>query len=161
MDHDARRLQLLAFLALLEKRIHWTFDLEKFDDRLRLQKYVHLAQAFGIQLPYSYGIHLRGPYSPDLAQDYYSIEEREGDQQLIEPLNGNPDAFVSLVEGRDTRWLEIAATIQAYALRQRHASVDEEFHQRVVGKTIEMKGEPVEYVESVYSDLLDYGVIPA
>jgi hypothetical protein len=37
-----------------------------------LQKYVLLAEDFGFEHGYRYGMHLRGPYSPPLAQDYYT-----------------------------------------------------------------------------------------
>ncbi|MEM3292996.1 MAG: hypothetical protein QXO81_01345 [Metallosphaera sp.] len=43
-----------------------------FDDRLRLQKYVFIMEKLGLNLGYSFNEYLRGPYSPDLAMDYYS-----------------------------------------------------------------------------------------
>jgi len=45
-----------------------------FADRLVLQKATYLAQAAGVQLGYSYNWYLRGPYSPVLARDGFSIE---------------------------------------------------------------------------------------
>ena len=43
-----------------------------FEDRLRLQKYVYIMERLGLDLGYSFSGYLRGPYSPDLADDYYS-----------------------------------------------------------------------------------------
>jgi uncharacterized protein YwgA len=52
------------------------YKLHTFRDRLVLQKTVYLLQAFGIYLGYPFSWYLRGPYSPQLAKDAFSIESR-------------------------------------------------------------------------------------
>ena len=46
---------------------------DNFNDRLILQKTVHLAQAAGIQLGYYFRWYLRGPYCPAVADDGFCI----------------------------------------------------------------------------------------
>ncbi|WP_322073098.1 hypothetical protein [Burkholderia cepacia] len=43
------------------------------DDRMALQKVVYLGQIFGADLGYRYSWYVRGPYSPNLTQDYYAL----------------------------------------------------------------------------------------
>lgn len=50
-------------------------DINTIDDRKRVQKAVYLAQAAGANLHYRYNWYVRGPYSPDLAKDYYKLSE--------------------------------------------------------------------------------------
>ena len=51
-------------------------DVRSVEDKIRLQKYVYIMERLGLNLGYSFSGYLRGPYSPDLANDYYS---RAGD----------------------------------------------------------------------------------
>ena len=62
--------------------------------RKEKQKAIYLAKALaGLDLGYSYGWYIRGPYSPSLANDYYelqneSLEEGTLRQDLIQSLEG-------------------------------------------------------------------------
>lgn len=130
----------------------WNFDLDEFDDRLRLQKFVFLASSYGFDHDYSYGMHLRGPYSPPLAQDYYS------DFTSVKPEEGvvstfDVKQFVDLVEGRDVRWLEVAATLKAYVHRFNSMNAQVDVVEKAVRKTVEEKDETQEFVEQVCEDL--------
>jgi hypothetical protein len=49
------------------------FRLSSFEDRLILQKAVYLAQAAAVQLGYTFGWYLRGPYSPALTRDAFTV----------------------------------------------------------------------------------------
>lgn len=73
---EAERLaRLVRFIAGLGKK-GITINLRELKDRLRLQKYVYLAQHFGINLRYDdFTLYLKGPYSKKLADDYYKIKE--------------------------------------------------------------------------------------
>ena len=55
-----------------------------FDDRLILQKVVYLLQAAGIQMGYRFRWYLKGPYSPEMTADAFSIinEGESGTQEL-------------------------------------------------------------------------------
>lgn len=55
-------------------------EVRTFEDRLILQKAVHLAQAAGVDLGYYFRWYLRGPYCPSVAEDGFCIaEEMEQD----------------------------------------------------------------------------------
>ena len=45
---------------------------ENFQERLKIQKLVHICQVLGISFnSYHYSLYKNGPYSPDLTNDYY------------------------------------------------------------------------------------------
>lgn len=50
-------------------------ELEKFGDRLLLQKRIFLLQMSGVDLGYRFSWYLRGPYSPTLTQDAFAIDD--------------------------------------------------------------------------------------
>ncbi len=52
-----------------------TNDISSTENRMEVQKAVYLVQASGISLGYTYGWYLKGPYSPSLTRDYYSLSE--------------------------------------------------------------------------------------
>lgn len=60
-------------LKLLLDAIGEDTSIATVSDRLRLQKTVYMAQALGIPLSYSYSWYVKGPYSPSLTSDYYSL----------------------------------------------------------------------------------------
>ena len=82
---------------------------EGFNNRLRIQKYVFLSRYFGLNLPYSYNMHLKGPYSKDLVRDYYNIDDSNNNPNALNSLNR--DKFLNLVREKSDGWLELAATI--------------------------------------------------
>ena len=66
---------LAEFVAYLEKNGLVEFDALRedgadFRNRFKLQKYVFLAQCFGLDLPYRHGMYLYGSYSRELTKDY-------------------------------------------------------------------------------------------
>lgn len=48
-------------------------SVKAFDDRLIIQKAIYLAKAAGHDCGHHFGWYLRGPYSPELARDAFSI----------------------------------------------------------------------------------------
>jgi uncharacterized protein YwgA len=97
---------LSSFVKLLRDEKVLDFDPEDFDSRLRLQKYVFIARKFGLNLGYNFSMYIRGPYSPDLADDYYSLPSE------TEPLpEFDKEGFLNLVKDKDSDWLEASATI--------------------------------------------------
>ncbi len=78
---DDRLIKLIAFLKALEKKTGHKFNIEKLEDRLLIQKIVYIARYFGIDLGYHFDRYLRGPYSTELADDYYKLlRKRESDE---------------------------------------------------------------------------------
>ena len=86
-------------------------------NRLKLQKYVYLAQVcmrnnFG----YEYDTYRNGPYSPGLAN--YCYEEIDLNRLLADvknkTWNNNPDfteRYLTLFKNQDPEWLEVATTL--------------------------------------------------
>ena len=87
----------------------------QFENRFLIQKYVFLAQKFGLGLQYDYDIYTCGPYSSALTKTYYSIA-KSGNVHLL--ANGSPlgesfdaEGFLEAMRDKDKRWLEIATTL--------------------------------------------------
>ena len=70
---DDRFIKLIAFLKALERKTGHKFNIEKLEDRLLIQKIVYIARFFGIDLGYHFDCYIRGPYSSELANDYYKL----------------------------------------------------------------------------------------
>ena len=98
---------LKSFIEMLEERTNFRFNVDDFKSRLMLQKYVFIAERFRLNLGYDYSLYIRGPYSRDLAEDYYHLPDRgEG-----LPHTFRISEFLSLVSDADSDWLEVAATL--------------------------------------------------
>ncbi len=110
------RLKILkAFLEALRRSTGFNFNVNRFDHRLKLQKLVYIAKSLGVpKLEYDFNLYLRGPYSPELADDYYNLGEgAEISEDEVKAFLSNEafHRFVELVNGEDGTWLEIAATL--------------------------------------------------
>lgn len=85
-------------------------DEDGFVSRLRLQKAAYLLKRMGVEpfTKYEFNIYLRGPYSPELAKEYYGElgEEKEKPEITVEKL----ESLKWFVE-HDEKWLEIASSI--------------------------------------------------
>lgn len=64
--------KLLAYL----KELGVKPKVDKFQDKLVIQKTVCLLKLSGIDLGYPFSLYVRGPYSPDLTKDLYDNEEK-------------------------------------------------------------------------------------
>jgi len=54
-------------------------DLNSFDEKLTIQKAVHIAQSLGIGWTYDFGWYVRGMYSSQLTVDLYNLRGRKVD----------------------------------------------------------------------------------
>lgn len=152
MGSESSLSTLQAFLDTLEEEMEWEFNLDNFDDRLRLQKFVYLSSDFGFEHPYSYGMHLRGPYSPPLAQDYYSdLDSIAPDEDSISEFDS--EHFVKFVANREVRWLEVAATLRAYIRTLQNGDCQKDLPTEAIQMTIEEKNEKQDYVEKVFEEM--------
>lgn len=57
------------------KELGFTPNVDKFQDRLVIQKTVYLLEMMGIKVGYPFSLYVRGPYSPSLTDDLYSQKE--------------------------------------------------------------------------------------
>jgi uncharacterized protein YwgA len=143
-----RRVEILSSFVKFLSEAGFRFDLEDFDSRLKLQKYVFLARKFGLDLGYKFSMYIRGPYSPDLAQDYYNLPERGADI----PDSFDRKGFLELVKGKDRAWLEAAATI----LMIYEDTSDLSW---AIERTSELKPQKKGMIEEIVRDLDDAGLI--
>lgn len=94
-----------------------TNSIATVDQRMEVQKAVYLAQTLGVNLGYSYGWYVKGPYSPTLTRDYYNLAD---DVPAGMMLNGSAlqklatvrDLMNSQVDGLDRpKKLELLASL--------------------------------------------------
>ena len=57
----------LAYL----KELGFKPDVDRFQDKLVIQKTICLLELLGVDLKYRFSLYIRGPYSPDLTNDLY------------------------------------------------------------------------------------------
>jgi len=90
-------------------------DDESFEYRLRIQKimYFIVSKKLDSDLNYSYSVYLRGPYSPDLSKDYFSISENEFENtEDVLGENSSLKSWIKQLNEKDSLWLEIASTLK-------------------------------------------------
>ncbi|MEM4497354.1 MAG: hypothetical protein QW692_00825 [Nitrososphaerota archaeon] len=125
LDVSVRKGVLAAFIRFLRDRLGYVFNVEEeFDKRFLLQKYVFLARYFGLDLGYDYSLYIYGPYSRELADDYYELAGQRVLPEADLPSGFDAEGFIELVRGRDARWLEVAASI--LAVSERYPDLPEE-----------------------------------
>ena len=93
------------------------FSLDRFEDRLKLQKTVYLLQVFGFYLGYPFNWYLYGPYSPDLTRDAFEVVPQLGRYEPISFRDRQTEAafdrFISFLGEKkdDPKWLELVASL--------------------------------------------------
>lgn len=86
-------------------------------NRLKLQKYVYLAQtSLETNFGYEYSIYNNGPYSPDLANYYYeNIQSNKISNYTTDCDWGNnknfATKFLELFKDKEPEWLEVSTTL--------------------------------------------------
>lgn len=121
----SNRMRLANFLRALDEACILDFDKNRFNHRLKVQKYVFIAQKLGFATKYNYSLYIHGPYSSNLADDYYRIN----DFKNTEPVELD-SRFVRLVKNKSEEWLELASTI--LMIRGRYEGIDDEKLVRLV-----------------------------
>lgn len=155
MNSSERFVVLDEFLDYLQEELGWEFDRDEFNDRFKLQKYIFFAQKMGLESNYSYNVYVFGAYSPELAQDYYSnqLSQRDFSGNLDE--NFQSDDFTELIDGRDSRWLEIASTFLLYNERYDHLEQVDRLD-RAIQKTMDEKDATETVVRSIVRTLREF-----
>ena len=92
------------------------------DFKIKMQKFVFLAKYFGWDNSYSYNIYIHGPYSPVLADDYYSNDLFEYTPLKISDFDF--DSLKSFIKGKTIKYLESATTILLYKNFNGNISLD-------------------------------------
>ena len=114
-----RNLQLLATFHAIGLDI----DVQTFENRLLIQKSVYFLEQFDADLGYTFGMYIRGPYSPTLARDAYTLQELDYSPDEIKAVHINSnvrskmrafmDSIDKLVDNKKNRqyWLELLASL--------------------------------------------------
>lgn len=159
---------LPAFIHTLEDKGLLEFNVlgddgRSFQNRFMIQKYVYLARYFGLNMGYSFGMYLHGPYSSTLANDYYELAESEAIADMYGEsiprdldLNGlDQSSFFHFVNKRVPEWLEAATTL--LSLSQHIINKG-----RLIERTANMKEHiPEHTIESILGTLERNGLIPS
>lgn len=111
-------------LKLFLDALHIDPKISTLYDRKKVQKAVYIGQEAGVDLGYSYGWYLLGPYSPELTKDYFALssdlitEAEECDKYTLGPkalktLNNIKDLLQvpSDINLPQEDWLELVASI--------------------------------------------------
>ncbi|MDE0091238.1 MAG: hypothetical protein OXP12_07825 [Thaumarchaeota archaeon] len=154
---------LEGFMAYLEKNGLVKFDLRNEDDSKyiestnRLQKYVFLANRFGLGMHYKYDMYLYGIQSRALMSDYCAYAESHAGspgggmataQIVIRlPESFRSEEFLDFVRGRDDEWLYMATTLMD---RSEDIKKRANLIRNVEWTTHEV---PIEYIEGVLDEL--------
>ena len=113
----------LVALKLVLDNLGVPSAVSKLDERMLVQKAVYLAKAAGVDLGYSYGWYVYGPYSPPLTRDYFALdealatEEPPSDvalQQDVARSLGGARALLNVPDGVDLqreKWAELVASL--------------------------------------------------
>ena len=65
--------RLLVLLRVAEVLLEDPARIDSFENRKKFQKALYLGQIAGVDLGYRYSWYLKGPYSTELARDYYAL----------------------------------------------------------------------------------------
>jgi uncharacterized protein YwgA len=160
---NARLVGLKAFIKFLEDKCCFVFNVNRFDHRIKLQKYVFIAKMLGWDIShYSYNIYMRGPYSPDLTVDYYELANHQIQLENYEQLlpRFDTDKFTKTVEGKDIEWLEVATTLLSVYKNNKHRIGREELIAFALERTKEIKANYGDsFITQVLSDLVRYDLL--
>ena len=153
---------LQNFIIILKKNIDFCFDIKKFEDRIKLQKYVFIAKFFGLKHSYKYNMYIRGPYSSNLADDYYELEKNENDP-VSDYLDLNIEDFSSLVKDKEVEWLESATTMLSlysnYKSNYKSLLGNTDF-EKLINDVCEIKHMiPENLITQVYNELENYDLL--
>jgi uncharacterized protein YwgA len=94
-ERQDRMAEMVAFFeAVFDRKL----NMHSFSDRIRLQKIIYILKQAGLNLGYSFGWHIRGPYSPSLADDGYAYDEIKGNVAFSHNLTEQENAIIDKVK---------------------------------------------------------------
>lgn len=141
MYDDSRKL-----LAAVSKAVGHGLNVNDFDDRLTMQKGCYILNSWGFGPMYRFSLYIRGPYSSELADDYYSLGNDVGE------ITDVPDEAVerlSEIFGKGLGYAEAYATVLLVKNNSPGASYDS-IHRRA----LELKPHLSNEVEEACASLL-------
>ena len=148
---------------ILRQAPEFEFDMDTFDGRLRLQKFIYLLQAHDIYLGYDFSWYLRGPYCTGLAtcgfalrDIYHDIPESVKVKFADAKDQLNFEKFLEFVKGKETdaSYLEVAASIH---ILQKTGMPESGIVNRVMAKSASFTKE---MCEQIWDDLIKCKLLP-
>ena len=113
-QHTNKPLDTVLFVKRVLKRLG-SGKLESLSDRVKTQKIQYFAQVFGISPSYTFNLYIRGPYSPQLAHDMFTVGDTDYEiytsKFASEDLEERFQKLKSAIGGKSSRELEIATTL--------------------------------------------------
>ena len=125
MHHDPSKL-----IVAISRAMNGKLDIDQFKDRLLIQKGCYILNRWGFGPFYEYEMYIRGPFSSELADDYYELNSIGNETDVSE------DAIDKLSEilERGVFYTEAYATVLLIKTNNPGKDMDE-----VVGKTLDIK----------------------
>ncbi len=122
-----------------------------FENRVKLQKIVYILEKFfGNEIfDYEYNVYLRGPYSKDLAKDYFEITEEDLNKK-VELKYGNVEKvreIIKKLKNIESFELEIMATL--LSIRERNNLNDAiELTYNLKSNRLEENGKNINFIKT-------------
>jgi uncharacterized protein YwgA len=153
MEDHQRKVLLSGFLKWIG------FDRDKIvkgrlENRIKVQKLVYFGKKFGLPLHYDFDFYLYGPYSSELADDYYNIRNEEWEEGFLKVDPGIEPSLRKLM-GSDALYLEIASTLDSIMTQNKGVSDNEliEVVAKIKHDRLEKKGKNEDYLKLVLKDI--------
>jgi len=152
-------------LAGLFSGIGKTISMDKFEDKLEVQKITYIAQEYGINLGYPFEWYLRGPYCKQVSEDAHAIldsktanvspSEAGLNEEKVKELGNILKPFINNPE-----WLEIAGSL-IYLRKENYAGkqLDQIIGYMLEDLTYGYKNFNDSLVRKVLSDMIKIGLI--
>jgi len=103
------------------KELGFKPKVDSFQHRLVIQKVMYLLERKGVKTGFTFGLYVRGPYSPDLTEAFYSHRKEVEGLKGGSELNAKEKADVcelNALFSLNASWLEVAATYAFFAYAQ-------------------------------------------
>ncbi len=146
-------------LAGIVKKIYLDFNLNTFENRIKLQKIIYLLQAYGINLGYIFSIYIRGPYSQELTKTAYYIQDFNSATNIDFENPKDTEIFESYINKieefkHNIKWLEVASTLHLFKNMNKSTSKDE-----IITKVMSIKPFTKEEIEKVWGELKEWKIM--
>ena len=144
--------------------------LDTLVERKLLQKRIYFLQEFGVDLGYSFGFHVYGPYSPELTEDAYflkrQMEQAPDTLERSELSSSEQDAltptikFLVKYEGDEVKtayWLELLSSLH---FLWNFSYIKDKTKEKVFNRLIEKKRiRNPDDLETAWTHLAKYGLV--
>ncbi len=137
--------------------------MKQFDDKLKVQKIVYLAQEYGVDFGYAFAWNRRGPYCKQVSEHAHTILDSDVgiDAQFENENKEKLQKFVAVMKPYldETDWLEIAASL-VYLRKDSYEGMELD---RIIGYLIEdltygYKNFNETLVRGVIAEMLSMGI---